>query len=255
MTSRGVRTFCFVNNRVGWQIVKWLKGRGTDIVGLAIHPKHRLLYGDETLEAAALDPRAVFDGSLLQTESVRDAILALRPDVGVSVYFGYVIKPDLFERFPLGCVNLHAAALPFNRGMHPNVWSIVDRTPAGVTLHYIDREIDRGDIIAQQMVPVEPHDTGETLYRKLEAAAVDLFQTTWPQVEGGTAPRICQPEGGSYHRRTDVDLIDHIDLDRTYTARALIDIIRARTFPPHRGAYFSTGGRKVYLRLQLTPEE
>jgi len=48
-----------------------------------------------------------------------------------------------------------------------------------------------------------------------------------------------------------VERIDEIDLDRTYTARELIDIVRARTFPPHRGAYFRVGQRKVYLRLQL----
>ena len=47
----------------------------------------------------------------------------------------------------------------------------------------------------------------------------------------------------------------HIDLDRRYAARELIDILRARTFPPHPGAYYMHGGRKIYLRLHLMYED
>jgi methionyl-tRNA formyltransferase len=52
-----------------------------------------------------------------------------------------------------------------------------------------------------------------------------------------------------------VERIDHIDLDRKYAAGELIDIMRARTFPPYPGAYFIHQGRKVYLRIQLLYEE
>ena len=50
----------------------------------------------------------------------------------------------------------------------------------------------------------------------------------------------------------DVDRIDRIDLDRPYTAGALIDILRARTFPPHDGAYFEVDGRRYQLRVGLS---
>jgi methionyl-tRNA formyltransferase len=60
---------------------------------------------------------------------------------------------------------------------------------------------------------------------------------------------------GTFHHSRDVETIDEIQLDRNYTARELINILRARTFPPHPGAYFLDGGRKVYLRLQLLYED
>ena len=136
------------------------------------------------------------------------------------------------------------------------MWSIVEGTPAGVTLHYIDIGIDTGDIIAQREILAEPIDTGETLYRKLEQACVDLFKETWPLIRSGQAPRIPQSqEKGTYHRTHDVKQLDQIDLEHTYTARELIDIIRARTFLSYPGAYFTHQGRKVYLRLQLLYEE
>ena len=125
-----------------------------------------------------------------------------------------------------------------------------------MTLHYIDAGVDTGDIVARRQVPIEPVDTGATLYRKLERMCVDLFKETWPLIRSGRVPRIPQDrQEGTYNRTRDVERIDHIDLDHTYTARELIDVIRARTFPSYPGAYFIHQGRKVYLRLQLLYEE
>jgi methionyl-tRNA formyltransferase len=95
-------------------------------------------------------------------------------------------------------------------------------------------------------------DTGETLYRKLEQASIALFQETWPLVRTGKAPRIPQsPKPGTYHRTQDVDAIDKIEMERAYVARDLINILRARTFPPYQGAYFLANGKKINLRLHL----
>jgi methionyl-tRNA formyltransferase len=174
------------------------------------------------------------------------------PDIGLSVLFDHILKPDFIEIFPQGVINLHPSYLPYNRGQYPNVWSIVDGTPAGVTLHYINEDIDTGDIIAQREVEVEPVDTGESLYRKLEHACVELFKITWPNIKSGKAPRNPQStNAGTYYVTRDVDKIDEIDLDGTYTARELIDILRARTFPPYGGAYFRQGNHKVSIRVQL----
>ena len=89
--------------------------------------------------------------------------------------FGYILRPNFLRLIPRGCVNVHPALLPYNRGAYPNVWSIVDGSPAGVTIHFVDEGIDTGDIIAQAQVVIEPVDTGESLYRKLERGAVALF--------------------------------------------------------------------------------
>lgn len=244
------------NNWVGWQILQWLKERNEQIVGLVVHPLHKRKYGDDIIRCSQVSHKHIFDGSQLSQPDVLRAIETLKPDIGLSVFFGYILVPEFLDLFPFGVVNLHPAYLPYNKGAYPNVWSIVDRTPAGVTLHYVDAGIDTGDIIAQRQVPIEPVDTGETLYRKLEIACVELFMDTWPLISAGQAPRIQQrPDEGTFHRTRDVQKIDCIELDQKYTARELIDIIRARTFPPYPGAYFIHDGRKVYLRLQLLYEE
>src|SRR5690606_23646870 len=140
--------------------------------------------------------------------------------------------------------------LPYNRGAHPNVWSIVEETPAGVTLHYVDAGIDTGDIVAQREVPVAPSDTGGSLYRKLERAGLELLQEAWPHIMPGRVRRHTRPRhSGSLLVVAQLGEFDRIDLDEDSRARDLINLLRARTLPPYKGAYFAEKGRRVYIRL------
>ncbi len=239
------------NNWLGWQVLRWLRQRDEEIVGLVLHPERRRAHGEEILRTGGVPADRVFSGSKLRRPEVRQAIAALRPEIGLSVLFGYILKPELLNLFPRRVVNLHPSLLPYNRGAYPNVWSIIERTPAGTSLHYLDEGVDTGELIAQKEVEVEPVDTGETLYRKLERAALDLFRETWPRIANGSAVAHPQRLGGTCHHARDVQEIDEIDLDASYRARDLIDLLRARTFPPHEGAFFRTEGRRVNARIQL----
>lgn len=251
-----MRVFLLPNNWVGWQLTRWLKDQGEEIVGLAMHPSCRRAYGEQILESAGVDLSRVFDGSRLRDDGTVAEIRKLNADVAISLFFDYIFKPSFIDLFPSGVINLHPAYLPHNRGQHPNVWSIIDGTLAGVTLHYVDPGIDTGDIIAQSGVPVDAVDTGESLYRKLEKECVRLFEVAWSDVRDGSAPRQKQgPADGPAHRLGDLDAIDEIKLDEHVSAQRLLDIIRGRTFPPYKGTYFLDGERKVYLRLQLLLEE
>ncbi len=247
-----MRILYMANSWLGWQILRWLKTEGEDIIGLVIHPPSKQKYVEDILDIADLPSDRVFDSSTLRQEDVIEDVRGLRPDIGLSVLLDVILKPPFFTLFPKGVVNVHPAYLPYNRGQYPNVWSIIEGTPSGVTIHYIDEGIDTGDIIAQEEVPVEPVDTGESLYHKLERAGLELFVDTWPGVRAGKVSRIVQrDEEGTYHRARDVEVVDEIDLGREYQAKDLVNILRARTFPPHKGAYFVSQGKRVYLRIQL----
>jgi methionyl-tRNA formyltransferase len=246
-----LRIAYFANNQLGARIGAYLREQGETIVALVIHPPGRRRFGEEILAACDVEPSHVFDGSRLGEVAVQDALGLTGAEIAVSVLFGYLLRRPVLDLFPRGGVNLHPGYLPYNRGAYPNVWSIVDGTPAGATLHLMDEGVDTGDILAQTRVAVSAWDTGETLYRKLEIACFELFRTSWPLVRGGRLRPMPQEGPGSVHRVADVEKIDAIDLDATYTARCLIDILRARAFPPHRGAYFCAAGRKVFVEVKL----
>ncbi|MFZ0805650.1 MAG: formyltransferase family protein [Candidatus Sulfotelmatobacter sp.] len=250
-----MRVFCLCNNWLGWQILKWLREQGVEIVGLAVHPEARAKYGRQIRQEVANTNCLIIEAPF-NDDAVVDQVRKLEPDLAVSILFSYILQPPFLQLFPRGCINLHPAFLPYNRGSYPNVWSIVSGTPAGVTLHYIDEGIDTGDVIAQKEVAVSATDTGATLYHKLEIEALEIFRSTWPSILTGSNSRIPQFAGaGSYHRARDVEQIDEIDLQKSYRAEDLLNLIRARTFAPYSGAYFIQEGRKIYLRLELYEEE
>ncbi len=248
-----MKVLFFGNNRIAPLIAQVICAAGDEIVGVVLHPEGRRRYGDEIVRACgAAAPQ--FDGSQLTRPDMLTAISALNADIGVSALFGYILREPLLKALKHGVLNIHPAFLPFNRGANPNVWSIIEGTPAGVTLHWIDKEVDTGAIVAQVEVAVEPIDTGATLYSKLEQAGVDLFKREWPRIRRGELSGDTQPAGGTSHRLRDLQPIDEIDLEREYNARKFIDLLRARTFPPYEGAYFMVNGRKVLVRIQLEYE-
>lgn len=251
-----MRIAYFGNNRLGLLVLKHLRDLGEDVVCLVVHPASKAKYRDELVSCFGGPKDRVFEAGALRDKGALEAIRALAPHIGLSVMFGYILREELLSIFPRGVINLHTSYLPYNRGAYPNVWSIVEGTPAGVTIHYMDSGVDTGDILARRKVPVDPVDTGQSLYYKLERAMLNLFKETWPKIKAGEIDRTPQSRGeGSYHSVRDVEKIDRIDLDRLYTGRELIDILRARTFSPYPGAYFESGGRRVYLRLKLVYEE
>jgi methionyl-tRNA formyltransferase len=251
-----VRILYLANNRLGVEVLKWLKTQNEDIIGLGIHPPTKRTFGEELLATANLPSHQILAGETLRTKQTIHLIRDMCPDLILSIQFGYILPPSILEIPKHGCVNLHPAYLPYNRGANPNVWSIVEGTPAGVTLHYMDKGVDTGQIINRKQVSVLPTDTGKTLYHKLEEISLELFQEAWPSLKAGTVECIPQSANeGTYHKTKDIDEIDRIDLNASYTGQELIDILRARTFPPYSGAYFEKDGRKIYLRLELSEEK
>jgi len=137
----------------------------------------------------------------------RSWIEQMNPDFIVSHGYRHIVPAEILEMFPGRAINLHISLLPWNRGADPNLWSFIDRTPKGVTIHHMSPSVDAGDLIAQMPVEPEPDDTLATSYQRLQDAVVNLLREHWPRIREGDAPRVPQPSGGSYHRSTDIEAV------------------------------------------------
>jgi len=121
----------------------------------------------------------------------------------ISYGYRHILKKDILDRFPNKAINFHISLLPWNRGADPNLWSFLEDTPKGVTIHYLDYGIDTGDILAQQEVDYMPEDTLRTSYERLSKTIEELFKKVWPNIRSGKQKSILQTKGGSYHRLGD----------------------------------------------------
>jgi methionyl-tRNA formyltransferase len=85
---------------------------------------------------------------------------------------------------------------------------------------------------------------------------VRLFQDTYPTLRNLEFARHPQPpRDGSFHRASELEAASRLGLDDTYTARALLNLLRARTFPPHPACWFTDGGRTYEVRVAITPRK
>jgi methionyl-tRNA formyltransferase len=118
-----------------------------------------------------------------------------------------LITKDIIEYLPKKIINIHPSFLPYNRGYFPNYWSIKTNTPYGVTIHYIDENIDTGDIIAQIRLGYDiQKDTLRTTYDRLRKYSVLLFKICWEDIKRGLLPSFKQDHSkATIHYKKDFD--------------------------------------------------
>ncbi len=138
-----------------------------------------------------------------------DVVEDLKPDFVVSYNYRYIIGKDAIRMFDRNrIVNLHISLLPWNRGMHPNVWSFVEDTPKGVTIHVVDEGIDTGDILLQKEVHIdESVHTLRSSYELLHREIQNLFRENWEDIKSGRITPKPQVGKGTFHTRKDFERI------------------------------------------------
>ncbi len=155
-------------------------------------PRGRGLQVEEPPIAIAATQYAL---EVLQPPSMRDPgflsrLRVLAPDLIVAVAFGRVIPPEVLVIPRLGGINLHPSLLPRYRGAAPIPRAIAaGDTETGVTVLYIIEELDAGDVILQQAVPILPDDTAETLQVRLAGEGATLLAEAIRLLDAGQAPR------------------------------------------------------------------
>lgn len=121
---------------------------------------------------------------VLQPEKVRsleavEEILAFKPDIIVTAAYGQILSVALLAGPRLGCVNVHASLLPKYRGGAPIHQAIIDgENETGITIMYMVKELDAGDILTQVKIPISEQDTMGSLHDKLSQAGAELLSLT-----------------------------------------------------------------------------
>jgi phosphoribosylglycinamide formyltransferase-1 len=125
----------------------------------------------------------------LTPEGEAELVAILRThDVEWVVLAGYmrVVKEPLLAAFPNRIINIHPSLLPAFKGLR--AWEqalAAGVAETGCTVHFVNRDIDAGEIIAQQRVEVLPGDTPETLHARIQRAEHELYPSALGRVLGG----------------------------------------------------------------------
>ncbi len=239
---------------IGFKVVEYLVGRGENTQFLVLDPGDKGGYNkriEEVYQSSATHG-IIADAGKLNDDEFLDRVAATNPCVGILAWWPHILKGRILTIPRRGWLNFHPSYLPYDRGKHPNFWCLVDGTPCGVSLQYIDKGIDTGDIVAQKRLNVSWEDTGETVYHKSRDLIFELFKEKYDEIIAGRLSGIRQdPKSGSFHAANEIDQASRIDIDASYTARKLFNIVRARMFSPHPTSFFYDGNRKYSVQITI----
>jgi methionyl-tRNA formyltransferase len=107
------------------------------------------------------------------------------PDIILSSGYDRLLRPKTIRKFPRRLINLHAAYLPWARGIGTTLFATMLRYPYGVSVHFIDEGLDTGNLIARKIVQTDKTDTLRTLYSKLLTETENLFFESFSKIVAG----------------------------------------------------------------------
>lgn len=148
------------------------------------------------------------DATLFSDRLSVEVLQEISPDIVISYNYNYLISQECIDAVHENIINMHISLLPWNRGSSPNIWSFIDGTPKGVTIHMLSAGLDEGDVLLQKELEFDiSNETFETTYYKLNEAIVELFKNNWDIFCCGEFKKLrkCQTGNGTYHTIRDLE--------------------------------------------------
>ena len=220
---------------------------GHDVVGVYAQPdkpvgRKRILTAPPVKVYAQEKDIPVYQPDKLREPEVLETLKKLAPELIVVVAYGKILPEEILNLPPYGCINGHASLLPKYRGASPIQWSIVcgDKV-TGVTVMYMDKGMDTGDIIETAEVKIGDEETAEELFERLSFVSAELTVKTIEKIEKGTAVRTPQIESEATY--APILTKDMALLDFSKTADELYNAVRG--FYSWPCAYFFLDGKRV----------
>ncbi|HAR6553222.1 TPA: methionyl-tRNA formyltransferase [Staphylococcus pseudintermedius] len=207
--------------------------------------RKRVLTPPPVKKVAVAHDIPVYQPEKLSGSAELETLLQTECDLIVTAAFGQLLPESLLEHPKFGAVNVHASLLPKYRGGAPIHQAIIDgEAETGVTIMYMVKKLDAGDIISQQAIPIEDKDNVGTMHDKLSRLGTELLKETLPSIINGTNDRTPQDEVlvsfASNIQREDERI------DWTQDARTIFNHIRGLSPWPVAYTTFEDKNMKLY---------
>ena len=119
----------------------------------------------------------------------------LAPELIVVAAYGKILPEEILNAPPLGSINVHSSLLPKYRGAAPINWAILNgETETGVSIMYMAKELDAGDVILQRTTPIGEDEDAQSLTARLAELGAEALSQAVQSLADGTASRMPQDE-------------------------------------------------------------
>lgn len=221
-----------------------------DVIAVVTQPdrpvgRKRVLTPPPVKEVAIKHGLPVYQPEKLAQSSELEQLIDLEADLIVTAAFGQILPESLLNAPKLGAINVHASLLPKYRGGAPIHQAIMDgQTETGISIMYMVKKLDAGDIISQQAIEIEHQDDVGTMHDKLSFLGAELLKETLPSIINGTNNRITQNESEASFA-TNISR-EQEKIDWYQSAEVIYNHIRGLSPWPVAYTVIDDGNMKVY---------
>ena len=181
----------------------------------------------------------------LKLSNEYEYIIEKNPDIIITCAYGQILPSSLLDYPKYGCINVHGSLLPRLRGGAPIHHAIINGDKeTGITIMYMDKKMDAGDIISQRSLEIKNTDNLDSIYSSLSTLGSELLIETLPSIINGTNNRIKQNENEvtfGYNISKEDELINFND-----SAVNIFNKVRGLCSIPGASCYYNGKRLKIY---------
>lgn len=175
-----------------------------------------------------------------------EELKALNADLIITAAYGQFLPTSFLESAKVAAINVHGSLLPKYRGGAPIQWSLLNGDQeTGITIMYMVKGMDAGDIISQETLPIEENDDNGSLFEKMAIVGRELLLDTVPKILAGDIQPIKQDPDKVVFSPNISKEQEHIDF--TKTAEQVHNQIRALS--PDPGAWVMLDGQRTKMYM------
>jgi methionyl-tRNA formyltransferase len=189
----------------------------TKVIGVITSPdayvgRKRILTPCPVKETALKNDITVYSPSNIKEDY--GFIKELKPDIIITCAYGQIVPEEVLNIPRLGCINIHASLLPKYRGGAPIHYALINgESKTGITLMYMDKGMDTGDIIKSEEVLIDEKDNLASLSDKLRKLGAKMIIEELPSIIKGTNQRIKQNDKDATYARIIKREDEHLDFN------------------------------------------
>lgn len=174
-------------------------------------------------------------------------------DYGISCRFSKILKQDIIHKFRYGVINFHGGLLPEYGGLYSAVHTILNKSKiGGGTIHWINEDIDAGDIILRCEFELSDDDTAHSVFQKTQSSLYCGFKNIFSNIINSEIEQkpmeyyIRKGYAQNYFDKNSLDNNRFIESKYAFTEEG-IRTIRAFTFSGYKPAYTVVNNKKINL--------
>lgn len=171
--------------------------------------------------------------------------------LGVNGGIEVLVPQGIIEKCKI--INLHPSFLPFNKGSHQAFWSIMNATPMGGSIHWMNNGMDAGPIIARKLIQDDGYIISEQLQKKSQQICVDLLKEKITDILADKV-EVINNDPGDLHLKNEIRKASTLYESETYTGKFIWNLIRATRNGSH-GFWIKIRDKEFHIKVTISADE